>query len=227
MSFKLPGFPSHYGVSPLKSNEEKHFLFKKENKGAPYEKEISNSKSKKEVDYTKKPKVEYKRLKPFQLGHYNAEDNVITLGDHYNVSVSDILKNPKQAKQTLISRGETYRHEKKHHDQLLKEGKKGLRKRYIDDETKALESHMDPFVHAPEHRQKKDWEVHPEVKTAKKYQSINPALGQITADRYTDWWRKHGQYITPGTVEFEAEQAAYTRKGKPYKKFDKKEKYFK
>ena len=49
MSFRLPGFPSHYGISPLKNNEEEHFLFKKENKGAPYEKETSISQNKKKL----------------------------------------------------------------------------------------------------------------------------------------------------------------------------------
>ena len=56
---------------------------------------------------------------------------------------------------------------------------------------------------------------------------MNPALAEITVNRYTDWWRRGGQYITPGTVEFEAEQAAYTRKGKPYRKFDPKTREFK
>ena len=226
MSFRLPGFPSHYGISPLKNNEEEHFLFKKENKGAPYEKETSISQNKKEVDLTKKPKVVYKD-EPGAEGSYTPNENIIKLNPKYNISVFDILKNPKKSKQKLIRRGEIYRHEKKHHDQVLKEGKEKMRKRYIDDEIKALESHMDPFVHAPEHRQKKDHEVHPEVKTAKKYQSVNPALAEITVNRYTDWWRRGGQYITPGTVEFEAEQAAYTRKGKPYRKFDPKTREFK
>jgi len=220
------------GSSPLEHppqdgehNESEHFLFKKENKGGPYTEKISTSENKKEADLTKKPKVIYEDMGA--LGRYSPDKNIIELDPHYNVSVSEIIANPKKSKQKLIRRGEIYRHEKKHHEQALEEGKEEMMRRYIDDEMKALESHMDPFVHAPEHRQKKDWEVHPEVKTAKKYESINPALGEISLDRYRDYWNRRGQYVTPGTVEFEAQQAAYSRRGKPYKKFDSKTKEFK
>ena len=55
--------------------------------------------------------------------------------------------------------------------------------------------------------QKKEHEIHPEVKTAKKYRSVNPVVEEIAANRYTDWWKRRGQYTTPGTMEHEAEEA--------------------
>ena len=159
------------------------------------------------------PKIKFEELShPDAVGQYIPESNTIKMHPKYKTkSLLSILKNPKKHKEMAIERGETYRHEKKHHEQFQDLGVKKYNERYNREHMEQLEKHMDPFVHNPEHRQLKDYEVHPEVKTAKKYESINPALAEITANRYSDWWKRVGQYITPGTLEYEAEEAAFKK----------------
>jgi len=147
----------------------------------------------------KPPTIEYGKLPSNILGRYIHGEGRIVLSERYN--------NPMMSPKMLKEKQETIKHETKHHYQYHTLGKEGYLKKYKDDHQVAIEGHMDPYIHAPEDRQKEDWEVNPEVKTAKKYQSVNPALEQITVDRFNKYWQQRGQYETPGTLEFEAEKA--------------------
>ena len=79
---------------------------------------------------------------------------------------------------------------------------------YNHDKEGELLHQVNDILHKAQSQIKKiDKKVNPEVKTAKKYQSVNPALEQITVDRFNEYWHKRGQYETLGTLEHEAEEA--------------------
>ena len=141
----------------------------------------------------KPPTIEYGKLPPGALGRYMAGEGKIILSEKYN--------NPMISPELLKEKQDTIKHETKHHHQYYTMGEEAYTKKYRQQHIGALEEHMDVTHTKPKH------EISPEVKTAREYQNINPALEQITADRYSDWWKRRGQYITSGTMEHEAEEA--------------------
>ena len=153
----------------------------------------------------KPPKISYGDLsKEGALGIYLPETQEIILDKMFDFKSGtpvhpDLIK----AKQNVI------RHETKHHHQLYELGKEGLAKRYEQDYIQDLEE-TDPLDQAMV-SSKEEHEIAPEIKTARKYQSINPNLIDIAEnrviDRYDDEWFDYKQYEKSGTIEHEAKQA--------------------